>query len=105
VENKVIIALDAKKTSRDAAENALPRSGTIRWNVYQYILGAGIAGATDQEVEQHLHIDGNTVRPSRKLLEKEGLIIDSGITRKNKKGNDCIVWKAVEINGVQLNLL
>lgn len=105
MENKVVIAKAAQKTSREAAENALPRSGTTRWSIYQYILGCGHNGATDQEIEAFLHIDGNTVRPSRGLLQKDNLIIDSGITRKNKNGNNCIVWKAVEVNGVQLNLL
>ena len=105
MENKVIVAKDAKATSRLAAENALPRSGTTRWTIYQYILGRGHDGATDQEIEAFLHIDGNTVRPSRKLLEQDGLIMNTGITRKNKKGNNCIVWKAVEINGLQFNLL
>lgn len=105
MENKVIVAKVATLTSRLAAESALPRSGTTRWQVYQYILGRGHDGATDQEIEAFLHIDGNTVRPSRKLLEQDGLIINSGITRKNKKGNKCIVWKAVEVNGLQLNLV
>ena len=40
------------------------------------------------------NIDGNSVRPSRGTLVKQGLIFDSGRVRHNKKGNNCIVWVA-----------
>ena len=94
--NKVIIARNARKTSVDAATNHLPKSGTTRAIIYEYIVRTGMRGATDQEIEQMLHIDGNTVRPSRLTLFKDGLIVDAGITRKNENGNDCTVWRAID---------
>jgi transcription initiation factor IIE alpha subunit len=93
--NKVIIAKDAKSTSREAANRAYPRSGSIRLEVYEFLIRRGLDGATDQEIESNLNLDGNTVRPTRKTLEQDELIIDSGSTRSNHNGNQCIVWRAI----------
>lgn len=94
--NKVIISRKARKTSVDAANNHLPKSGSTRAKVYEYIVRQGMRGATDYEVQKYLKIDGNTVRPSRITLFKDGLIVDAGITRANDNGNQCTVWRAVE---------
>lgn len=96
MQNKVIIARNARKTSINAASNHLPKSGTTRAQVYEYIVRQGMRGATDQEIQRSLKIDGNTVRPSRLTLYKDGLITDTGITRKNDNGNDCTVWRAID---------
>jgi hypothetical protein len=90
--NTVIVAKKARATSRSAAEGILPKSGTIRGRVYAYFNGCGISGATDDEAQDFLGIDGNTFRPTRKSLLDDGYIIDSGGTRKNENGNDCVVW-------------
>ena len=96
MDNSVIIAKNAQRTSVAAAEKVLPRTGSLKRKVYEYILSQGMRGATDQEIEKTLQIEGNTVRPSRVGLIKNGYIIDSGTTRKNHHNNDCIVWRAVE---------
>jgi len=96
MDNSVIIAKNAQRTSVAAAEKVLPRTGSLKRRVYEYILSQGMRGATDQEIEKTLQIEGNTVRPSRVGLIKDGYIIDSGTTRKNHHNNDCIVWRAVE---------
>ena len=90
--NKVIIAKNAKQTSVQAAIKVLPKTGSLRRKVYEYVLRKGFQGATDQEMESALHIDGNTIRPTRISLVKDGFIIDTGLTRKNENGNECIVW-------------
>jgi hypothetical protein len=94
--NSVIIARNAQRTSIAAANNALPKTGSLRRKVYEYILAQGLRGATDQEVENALHLDGNTVRPTRLSLIKDGYILDTGTTRKNANGNECIVWRTIE---------
>ena len=94
--NTVMIARNAKPTSVLAATNALPRTGTIRRKVYEHFLLKGLRGATDQEVEIALQISGNTLRPTRGSLVKDGYLIDTGTTRKNYNQQDCIVWRAVE---------
>lgn len=94
--NSVVIARNAQRTSIAAAQKVLPKTGSLRRKVYEYILNQGLRGATDQEMELSLHIDGNTIRPTRISLVKDGFIIDTGTTRKNQHGNDCIVWRSAE---------
>jgi hypothetical protein len=96
MDNKVIIAANAQRTSIAAAQKVLPRTGSLRRKVYEYILNQGLRGATDQEIEKALHIEGNTVRPTRISLVKDGFIMDTGSTRKNQHNNDCIVWRSAE---------
>ena len=96
MDNQVIIARNAQRTSIAAAQKVLPRTGSLRRKVYEYILNQGLRGATDQEIEKALHIEGNTVRPTRISLVKDGFIMDTGTTRKNQHENDCIVWRSVE---------
>lgn len=90
-----------QRTSIQAKIKVEPKMGSINRRVYDYIASREYRGATDQEIETALHLDGNTVRPSRGSLVKKGLVKDSGITRQNAKGNDCIVW-TVAIDGVLL---
>jgi transcription initiation factor IIE alpha subunit len=94
--NKVIIARNAQRTSVLAAEKVLPKTGSLRRKVYEYILNQGLRGATDQEIEKALQIEGNTVRPTRISLVRDGYIADTKTIRKNQHNNDCIVWRAVE---------
>jgi len=96
MDNKVIIARNAQQTSREAAERVYPKSGTMRLKVYEFIVRQGLKGATDQEIQNTLHLSGDTVRPSRITLFQDGFVIDSGVRRKNANGNDCIVWRAVD---------
>jgi hypothetical protein len=96
MDNKVIIAKDARNTSRIAAERIYPKSGSIRLTVYEYLIRQGLRGATDQEMQSALMMSGDTVRPSRITLLRDGLIIDSGETRLNANGNPCTVWRAIE---------
>jgi hypothetical protein len=94
--NTVVIARNAQRTSIAAAQKVLPKTGSLRRKVYEYILNQGLRGATDQEMEVTLNIDGNTIRPTRISLLKDGFILDTGTTRKNQHGNDCIVWRSAE---------
>lgn len=83
-----------QRTSLAALLFVEPHIGTINRAVYLYIESRGLDGATDQEIEGVTRIDGNSVRPSRGSLVKQGLVFDSGRTRPNAKGNNCIVWIA-----------
>lgn len=85
-----------KQTSLEARAKIEPQIGTLRRKVYELFINRGMYGATDQEVECYLHLDGNTVRPIRGSLVKDGFIIDTGTTRQNEKGNACIVWRSSE---------
>ena len=85
-----------KQTSLEARAKIEPQIGTLRRKVYELFINRGMYGATDQEVERYLHLDGDTVRPIRGSLVKDGFIIDTGTTRQNEKGNACIVWRSSE---------
>ena len=85
-----------QRTSLEALLAVEAHIGSINRTVYAYIESRGVDGATDQEVESVTRIDGNSVRPSRGSLVKQGLVFDSGRTRPNAKGNSCIVWIALD---------
>ena len=89
--NTVIISPSAKPTSASAALNALPKSGSKRRRVYEYLKQTG--GATDEEIERALRISGNTVRPTRGSLVKDKFVIATDLERPTISGNMAIVWK------------
>ena len=91
--NTVIISPSAKPTSASAALRALPKSGSKRKRVYDYLIQSG--GATDEEIEHALNISGNTVRPTRGTLVKDGLVVETHLERPTRSGNMAIVWMAV----------
>ena len=90
--NTVIISSSAKPTSASAALNALPKSGSKRRRVYEYLKQTG--GATDEEIERALGISGNTVRPTRGSLVKDKFVYATDLERPTLAGNMAIVWKA-----------
>ena len=89
-DNVVSIAKNAQRTSRKAAEKLEPSAGTIRAAVWQAIKDN--RGMTDYELETLLRGKHQTISASRRSLVVDGFIVDSGTTRKNPQGNDCIVW-------------
>ena len=91
--NTVIISPSAKPTSALAALNALPKSGSKRRRVYEYLKQTG--GATDEEIERALGISGNTVRPTRGSLVKDKFVVATELERPTLAGNMAIVWKAL----------
>jgi hypothetical protein len=90
--NSVILSRNPQRTSVLAAEKVYPKTGSLKRKLYDYFISRGEYGATDQEIETALEMSGNTVRPTRQSLQKDGYIIDSGTTRTNANNNQCIVW-------------
>lgn len=88
--NVVSISKSPQRTSRSAAKTILPRSGTIRRMVYNQIKNN--RGLTDYELEMALRGKHQTISASRRSLVVDGFVVDSGKTRKNPQGNECIVW-------------
>ena len=86
-----------RHTSAEAYRKAAPKMGSKRARNYQHILDQQERGATDQELSAALSMSGDTVRPCRLSLLKDNLIYDTGRTRKNGNGNECIVWVVSEI--------
>jgi hypothetical protein len=50
-------------------------------------------GATDEELQVALGLDGSTERPRRGELAKGGLVVESGATRLTRSGKHAIVWQ------------
>ncbi len=90
--NRNTVSVGRQATSRAAAAGALPKSGTNRARILDYITKAG--GATDEELELALGLSGNTVRPCRVSLVQDGWVVDSGKRRPVRSGNDAIIWSA-----------
>lgn len=91
-DNVVLISKKAQHTSRKAADNFLPRSGSVRRLVYETIKSTKYIGITDYELEKRLGGKHQTISASRRSLVLDGFIKDSGERRNNEQGNECIVW-------------
>lgn len=81
-------------TSRAAAVRISKDAENLRGQVYAYLVSRG-DGATDEEGQAKLCMDGNTYRPRRRELELAGLVVDSGKRRPTSSGRDAVVWVAV----------
>lgn len=79
-------------TSREASLAVMPRTGTQRMDVLEFIVAAGDEGAIDEEIRNGIGIRYSSGCARRKELELGGWICDSGRTRPTETGNDSIVW-------------
>lgn len=95
--NEVFVRHDAPATSRAAAAEALPRSGTQKRTVYDMLAQRGPQGATDDEMIAHLGIKHQSLTPARYALREGGLIGDSGQRRQTESGNLAVVWVVADL--------
>lgn len=95
-DNVVFIANYASKTSRDAADKVLPKTGSIRRRIYDFVASNG--QATDFQLEEFLNGKHQSISASRRSLVIDGFLMDSGRTIKNREGNECTVWVLAPIN-------
>lgn len=79
-------------TSIEAAESIQLSAETLRAQALAYIRARGADGATDDEVQHAMNMNGSTERPRRCELVARGLIRDSGRVRKTRSGRAAIVW-------------
>lgn len=79
-------------TSVDAAKEIDQHHDRLRAMVLNYIRSVGYRGATDEELQVVLNMEGNTERPRRRALVTLGLCFDSGKTRPTKSGRKAVVW-------------
>jgi hypothetical protein len=89
----------APETSGQAAMANYPRSGTMRarvlWAVYRLTLW-GKGGGTDDEIANYAGMVGNSVRPRRGELVRDGLVDDGGHRRPSNMGHPAVVWTLTE---------
>ena len=79
-------------TSFSAAMAALPNAGTRRRRVYDILEGRGVAGATDDQVEEVTGWLHQTVSARRRELVLLGLVVDSGERRPTRSNRPATVW-------------
>ena len=79
-------------TAQQAASRVLPRSGSDRRRVYDFIVERGEQGATDDELEVALDLPHQTASARRNGLRDDGWLADSGRKRPTRSGADAIVW-------------
>ena len=79
------------RTSVAAAEAIRPSTNRLRQRVLEYIEACGPAGATDDECQAALGMNGSTQRPRRLELAQMRLITQSG-TRRTVSGRAATVW-------------
>jgi hypothetical protein len=60
--------------------------------VLQWVRDRGELGATDDEVQDALHLSGNSERPRRLELVERGWLVDSGVRRPSRQHGPAIVW-------------
>jgi hypothetical protein len=94
-----VVIVGKQRTSQASAEKFLGKSGGWRRQLYWHLLDCGMSGATDQELQKHFGKSGDTIRPTRVSLVRDNLIMDSGRTRANESGNQCIIWIVSELEG------
>lgn len=95
----------APETSRAAALNVTPRTGTQRRKVLDFLVAVGNHGATRDEIAAALHMSPNTVRPRvSELLEGHFIAVREGVTRPSATGDPAEVLVATEkARGGRLN--
>lgn len=94
-DNTIVLGARVQPTSAKAGEKALPRSGSLRKRVHDLVRSA--KGLTDEELEKYTGGKHQSISASRNSLVRDGYLMDSGTTRKNTSGNDCIVWVTTEV--------
>lgn len=83
------------KTSKEAAVAIEGSAGTLRHQVWGFLVGRGDAGATDEEIQNMLELNPSTQRPRRIELVNGGLVRDSGRTRLTQSRRKATVWEIV----------
>jgi hypothetical protein len=80
------------ETSKAAAIAIKPHVGPMHIAILKYLERWGATGATDQEMQDYLDLEGSTQRPRRRELQLWGYIVKSGTTRKTESGRAAVVW-------------
>lgn len=91
-----LVRRDHQATSKAAALDVYPRSGTQRRLVLLYIYREGDLGATRDEVALELDMSPNTVRPRIKELIDAGWVETNGQMRPTPLGRAAEVLIATE---------
>ena len=79
-------------TSEAAARSIASHRPELRLRVWCAVELAGWTGITAEELEAACEMPGNTVRPRLVELREDGLVMDSGRTRRTESGRSATIW-------------
>jgi hypothetical protein len=82
------------ETSEIAARMAEGFRVNVENRIYAHLLKCGKHGATDQEIQVTLGIEGNTERPARRRLERDRRVRRTKRWRFTRAKRPAIVWVA-----------
>lgn len=85
---------NASVTRRAASVAIRPHVAGQRAKILRVLHELGDAGATDAELQSLLNMRGDSERPRRIELVRDGLVLDSGRVRLSPAGRVAIVWIA-----------
>lgn len=90
--NVPFVGMDHPDTAQRMQDKTVGEAGTLRRAIHQAVKVTKQSGLTDDDLEQMLERSHQSVSGARNTLMKDGLVVDSGRRRKNRYGNDSIVW-------------
>ena len=79
-------------TGREAAADMHAKCGRLQQVALAGISAAGGGGYTADELAAALGLDRWTIQPRTSELKAMGLIVDSGMRRRNVTGKRAVVW-------------
>jgi hypothetical protein len=82
------------ETSVAAAREIAGTAATLRRQVLRFLVAMGTDGATDDEIQRNLGMQGSTERPRRIELVESGHVEDLGERRLTGSGRKAVVWFA-----------
>lgn len=88
-------------TSEAAAWAVLPRTGTQRMTILEWLVARGDQGGTDEETRLALGMRYSSVTTRRDELRKGGWVKDSGARRATTSGESAAVWVVTEKAGAE----
>ena len=86
------------RTSRAAAAAIAEMAGTVRGEVFSFLEGRGLEGATIEEISIGLELKESTVCGRLSELKKLHLVRHNGQTRLTTRKRSAMVWVAVAVN-------
>lgn len=91
----IAIGADHPETSHKMAARKIGKTGTQRREIYRLALSRGDHGLTDDEAEAELGLLHQSASAARNSLMKDGWLIDAGIRRLTRSGEEAIAWVAL----------
>lgn len=80
-------------TSRASAAATAPKFSARMVSMLELFSDRGDLGLTDQEGQAITMMSGDSYRPLRVTLARNGLVSESGLTRKTEHGRFASVWR------------